>query len=84
MREHAPEETTFEARLASLLHFVAENDGASLAKAAKQLSLAQSELLRLLSELGEHGLGLLEVRPEESRQVLHLTARGREWLDAQA
>ncbi|HMB57097.1 MAG TPA: helix-turn-helix domain-containing protein [Arenimonas sp.] len=82
MRDGAWEETELVARFAAVMHFVAENDGASLARAAKQLGFAQSELLRMLAELGEHGFGLIAVTPEESRQVLHLTKQGRQWLDA--
>ncbi len=74
--------------LAKLLIFLADNDGASSARLAKQLALSQSELLRLLSALGNDssvgGLGLVEAREEGSRRRIFLSERGRDWLATQA
>lgn len=73
-----------EDRLAAVLRFVDDNDGVSVARAAKQLGLSQSELLRLLAVLGEDrslgGLGLVAVQEENSRRLLRLTSDGRDWL----
>ena len=73
-----------EERLAALIRFVDGNDGVSVARAAKQIGLSQSELLRLLVVLGEDrslgGLGLIALQDENSRRLLRLTADGREWL----
>lgn len=70
--------------LAAILHFLSENDGASIPRVAKQLALPQSELLRLLAMLGddEHigGLGLIDTRDDGTRRLLHLSDRGRAWL----
>lgn len=75
-------------RLAQIMQFLAENDGASLPRVAKQLALSQSELLRLLAMLGDDasldGLGLVEARLVESRRLLFLTDRGRAWVSEQA
>lgn len=77
-----------EQQFARLLRFVAENDGTSSARACKQLGLARSELQRLLAMLGEDailgGLGLMSVQTDESRERLHLTSRGRDWLERHA
>lgn len=77
-----------EAQLAGLLRFVAANEGASTARAAKSLGLAQSELFRLLAVLGDDdtlgGLGLVEVRDQADRRCLQLSARGRAWLEQHA
>ncbi len=77
-----------EDRLASLLQFVAENDGSSLARTAKQLEISQSELLRMLAVLGNDptlgGLGLIDAEPDGTRRLLHLTDRGRVWLSQHA
>jgi DNA-binding transcriptional ArsR family regulator len=73
-----------EDRLVEVVRFVADNDGVSISRVAKQLGLAQSELSRLLVLLGEDasmaGLGLIECREEGSRRLLSLSRRGREWL----
>jgi DNA-binding IclR family transcriptional regulator len=73
-----------EDRLAAVLRFIDDNDGVSVARAAKQLGLSQSELLRLLAVLGEDrslgGLGLVALQDENSRRLLRLTADGYEWL----
>lgn len=75
-------------RLAKLLLYLADNDGASSARVAKQLDLSQSELLRLLSALGSDtsvgGLGLVEARADRSRRLIFLSERGRDWLAEQA
>lgn len=71
-------------RLAQILHYLADNEGASLPRVAKQLALSQSELLRLLAALSDDpsvgGLGLVESRTIESRRLLFLSERGRIWL----
>ncbi|KFN41205.1 hypothetical protein [Arenimonas oryziterrae] len=73
-----------EARLAAVLRFVAEHEPASLAKVARQLTLSQSELLRLLAILGDDvavgGLGLVEIEDAGSRRLLRPSPRGRAWL----
>jgi len=70
--------------LAAILHFLSDNDGASLPRVAKQLALPQSELLRLLAMLGDDetlgGLGLVESHDDGTRRLLHLSERGRAWL----
>jgi DNA-binding IclR family transcriptional regulator len=67
-----------------LIHFIAENEGAPVSRAAKQLGLSQSELLRLLVVLGDDrsmgGLGLVAARDEGPRRLLSLTVAGRDWL----
>jgi DNA-binding IclR family transcriptional regulator len=77
-----------EQRLAGLLRFVADNDGASSARACKQLGLARSELQRLLVVLGEDealgGLGLVATGQVDGRLQLRLTPEGRDWLDRNA
>lgn len=74
--------------LAAVLHFLANNDGASIPRVAKQLALPQSELLRLLAMLGDDeligGLGLVETRADGTRRLLHLSERGRAWLGQHA
>lgn len=74
-----------EQRLADLLRFVAAQEGASAARASKQLGLARSELQRLLAVLGEDaalgGLGLVRTTTDGARDRLALTPRGREWLE---
>lgn len=74
-----------EQRLAELMRFVAGNEGASAARASKQLGLARSELLRLLAVLGEDpalgGLGLMRTTADGARDGLALTPRGREWME---
>jgi DNA-binding IclR family transcriptional regulator len=74
-----------EERLAALIRFVGNNDRVSVSRAAKQLGLSQSELLRLLALLGEDrsvgGLGLIASHDEGSRRLLGLTADGRDWLE---
>jgi DNA-binding IclR family transcriptional regulator len=74
-----------EQRLAELLRFVAGREGASTARASKQLGLARSELQRLLAVLGEDpalgGLGLVRTTADGAREHLALTPRGREWLE---
>lgn len=81
-------EAALEHKLVALLRFVAENEGASLARAAKGLQLRQSELLRCLSLLGDApalgGLGLVELREDGGRRQLALSERGRNWLEQQA
>ena len=77
-----------EVRLAELLRFVAANEGASTARAAKSLGMAQSELGRLLAILGDDaavgGLGLVGIREDGSRRCLQLNAQGRAWLEQHA
>lgn len=77
-----------EQRLAGLLRFVAEHDGASSARACRQLGLARSELQRLLVVLGDDaalgGLGLLATEQVDDRLLLRLTPQGRDWLDRHA
>lgn len=76
--------TTFEADLADLLRYVADNDGASTARIAKQMCFARSELQRLVTTLGDAahgGLGLIAVEVDGVRDLLHLTPAGRAWLD---
>lgn len=77
-----------EQRLAGLMRFIAENDGASSARACKQLGLARSELQRLLAVLGDDaelgGLGLVATEPADDRLLLHLTPQGRDWLERHA
>lgn len=74
-----------EQRLAGLLRFVAGNDGASSARACKQLGLARSELQRLLAVLGDDaelgGLGLVATEQADDRLLLRLTPQGRDWLE---
>ena len=74
-----------ERRLAELMRFVAGQEGASTARASKQLGLARSELQRLLAVLGEDaalgGLGLVRTTTDGARDCLVLTPRGREWLE---
>jgi hypothetical protein len=71
-------------QLAAVVRFVADNDGASVSRVAKQLGFSQSELLRLLVLLGEDtsmsGLGLITWRDDGVRRLLSLSSRGREWL----
>jgi len=73
-----------EERLATVIRFVGDNDNVSASRAAKQLGLSQSELLRLLAVLGEDrsvgGLGLIATRDDGPRRLLELTADGRVWL----
>jgi hypothetical protein len=73
-----------EHRLAELLCWLGDHDGVSIARAAKQLRLSQSELLRLLTVLGEvgpiGGLGLISVQEQSMQRRLCLTADGRDWL----
>jgi DNA-binding MarR family transcriptional regulator len=75
-------------RLADVLRYLADHDGASLPRVAKQLSLSQSQLLRLLAALGDDaaigGLGLVEARIVDGRRRLSLSARGQAWLSQQA
>lgn len=77
-----------EQQLAGLLHFLARNDGASNARACKQLGLARSELQRLLVVLGDDaalgGLGLVTTEAAGERALLRLTPRGRDWLERHA
>lgn len=77
-----------EQRLAGLLRFVADNDGASSARACKQLGLARSELQRLLVVLGDDGglggLGLVATELVDDRLLLRLTHEGRDWLERHA
>ena len=77
-----------EQRLAELLRYLAANDGASAARACRQLGLARSELQRLLSVLeddaGAGGLGLVRRIEDPGRDRLALTPRGREWLERHA
>ena len=74
-----------EADLARLLRYVGDHGPASLAKCAKALGLAQSELRRLLAVLGSDadagGLGLVDEAAADGRSVLALSARGRDWLE---
>lgn len=64
-----------------LLQLLVKEDGQSLPRLAKRLSMAQSELLRLASELGdaEHhaGMNLVEWRQSGARRDLWLTPKGR-------
>lgn len=73
-----------DADLAAVMWFLADHEGASVARVAKQLGLPQSELLRLLAALGDDagigGLGLVESRGDGARRLLHLSERGRAWL----
>ena len=73
-----------EARLAAVVRFVADNEGVSVSRVAKQLGLSQSELSRLLVVLGADasmaGLGLIEWRDQGQRRLLWLSSHGREWL----
>ncbi len=77
-----------EQRLAELMRFVAGHEGASTARACKQLALARSELQRLLAVLGEDealgGLGLVRTTADGARDCLVLTPRGHEWLERHA
>lgn len=86
--------------LARLLQYVGDRGPVSLAKAGKALTLAQSELRRLLAVLGDDpeggGLGLVDVARaggdgdrdggdrDGGRELLALTARGRAWLERHA
>lgn len=52
-----------DAQAEALLQLVYEQEGLSIARAAKSLRLGQSQLLRLIAELGNSGgLGLIELR----------------------
>lgn len=67
--------------LSSIVKLVADEDGISMAKAAKKLGLSQSQLLRRLSVLGAGaagGDGWIEVR-DDGRPCLYLSdsARGK-------
>ncbi len=69
-------------RLLALLALLAEDDGASMPRAAKRLGLAASELRRLLVVLGDDahlgGLRLVECRASDrGHERLWLTERGR-------
>ena len=74
-----------EAQLAALLRFLADHDGASAARVARNLGLAASELQRLLAVLGDDpvlgGLGLVATGDERRRATLRLTDAGRDWLE---
>lgn len=76
-----------EQNLLALLELIAEQDGISIAKAAKKLNLAQSQLLRLLAVLADEasviGFEIVEVRKEPARTMLHISTHGRTWLEAQ-
>jgi hypothetical protein len=80
---HAPP-VTIEQRLAAIVRFVADNDGSSISRVARQLDLSQSELLRLLALLGDDqsvgGIGLVAVSDEGVRRVVRITAQGRDCL----
>jgi DNA-binding MarR family transcriptional regulator len=75
-------------RLAQILRYLADNDGASLPRVAKQLALSQSELMRLLAALSDDpsmgGLGLVESKMIDTRRLLFLSDRGRAWLSNHA
>ena len=64
-----------------LLTLVANEDGMSIHKVAKRLGLSMSELLRLLTTLGNHpqmgGLDLVTRREDGGRDCLYLTEKGR-------
>ena len=64
-----------------LLELVASDEGISLARACKRLSLSRSELLRLLAPLGSDatigGLDLVRLEQREGRATLWLTDRAR-------
>ena len=70
--------------LVRLVRLVADQEGLSMAKSAKQLELSQSQLLRMLTVLGQDrslaGLDWLEVRDGEPPR-LYVTSTGRRWLD---
>jgi hypothetical protein len=74
--------TPLDAHALALLQLLAEGDGVSLPRAARHLSLSQSELQRLLTALGPDprfdGFDLVAVRDEGERRTLWLTDKGRD------
>lgn len=65
----------------ALLEWLSQEDGLSSARVCKRLGLSRSELQRLLAELGPDpgvgGLDLVQVRSEDGRETLWLSARAR-------
>lgn len=68
-------------QLVALLAFIGAEESPSIARTARQLGLAQSQLRRALSALveAEGALGLVTVEAGEPER-LRLTARGRDWI----
>jgi hypothetical protein len=64
-----------------LLDLIASDEGISIARACKRLSLSRSELLRLLAPLGTDaafgGLDLVRLEEQDGRETLWLTERAR-------
>jgi DNA-binding IclR family transcriptional regulator len=65
----------------ALLELLAREDGISSARACKRLGLSRSELLRVLTQLGDNaqlgGLDLVRVAHEAGRDTLWLSERAR-------
>lgn len=78
---------SFDELAVRLLFLIQTNEPLSLAKAAKQLSLSQSVLRRLLMPLSNPewgGIGFIHFKEIESRTLLHLTVAGRDWIRTHA
>ena len=73
---------------AALLGLLQDEDGMSIHKACKKLGLSMSEMMRLLTVLGDDaavgGLNLVTRREDGARTLLCLTAGGRELADTKA
>lgn len=68
-------------QLASLLQLLDGESAVSAARACKRLQLPRSQLNRLLSVLGEDGLGLVQIDPAGDADRLSLSDAGRRWLE---
>ncbi len=64
-----------------VLDLVASEEGLSMARACKRLSMSRSELQRLLTQLGSDeslgGLDLIRIEAGQGRDTLWLTKRAR-------
>jgi hypothetical protein len=73
---------------AALLSLLRDEDGMSIHKACKKLGLSMSEMMRLLTVLGDNaalgGLNLVARREDGARTVLCLTAAGQAATEAKA
>lgn len=73
-----------DAQLARIMHALKNGEAQSIASLAKKTALAQSELRRLLTVLGENeqfgSLGLIVLDHSNARTMISLSERGKTWI----
>ncbi len=71
-------------QLARIMHALKNGEAQSIASLAKKTALAQSELRRLLTVLGENeqfgSLGLIVLDHLNARTMISLSERGKTWI----